>query len=346
MIPFEFYWDRINIWAGIKFLIVMAALYVLSFWIEFPWYLVGTSVVLTWLVVLLGNPKDKILMVFLYLVAGTIVTLINNYLFDTYWPWLISVFIVTFLCTYLLKYGADWYMLGWCTILWFYILPVMAQMGNPQELVMSHLLGSGAVLILVIITVLWTRSRKKLPEEDFEEEPAETAPIANWWIISYSTIVATVIVLGLIIGDKYLTDPTMISNAAFMIIVQTGSVVIWKAGLERMIGAILAIVLGFYLGMLVQSPDLGLVIMVVLYCLLMVLVVVNNGLVVFLFLLTISYGWGLQDYETGNALANERILAEFAGVILAGVAIFILNLIGKFFEPSNNKLSKSSDEVL
>ncbi len=54
----------------------------------------------------------------------------------------------------------------------------------------------------------------------------------------------------------------------------------------------------------------------------------------FFFVLTISYGWGMMDYEVGNALANERILAEFAGVILAGVAILLLNLIGKFFKPA------------
>ena len=134
------------------------------------------------------------------------------------------------------------------------------------------------------------------------------------------------------IGHKYLTDPTMISNAAFMIMVYTGSVLIWKAGLERMIGAIIGIVLGFYLGVLFQSELLGIVIMVVFYFLLLTYVVVNNGLVILFFLLTISYGWGLQEYETGNALANERILAELGGVILAGIAIFSLNVIGKFFK--------------
>jgi uncharacterized membrane protein YccC len=146
--------------------------------------------------------------------------------------------------------------------------------------------------------------------------------------------VAVVMVFGLIMGHKYLTDPTMIANAAFMILIFTGNVLIWKAGLERMIGAIIGIVLGFYLGVLFQSELMGIVIMVLFYFLLMVCVIVNNGLVMLFFLLTISYGWGLQDYETGNALANERILAELAGVILAGVAIFLLNFIGKFFEPA------------
>ena len=141
-------------------------------------------------------------------------------------------------------------------------------------------------------------------------------------------------VFGLIMGHKYLTDPTMISNAAFMIIVFTGSALIWKAGLERVIGAILGIVVGFYLAVLVPNELLGIVIMVVFYFLLLIFIVVNNGLVMFCFILTISYGWGMMDYEVGNALANERILAEFAGVILAGVAILLLNLVGKFFKPS------------
>ena len=90
MEPFKFYWDRVNYWAGIKFLVVLIALYMISFWVEFPWYLVGISIVLTWLVVLLGNPKNKVLMVFLYVAGGIVVTLVSNELFDTYWPWLTS----------------------------------------------------------------------------------------------------------------------------------------------------------------------------------------------------------------------------------------------------------------
>jgi len=332
MIPFKFYWDRLNFKAGLNFLVVMLVLYILSKWIDFPWYLVGTSVLLAWMVVLLGNPKNKILMVALYLVAGLGITLINNLLWDTFWPWLIAIVIVTFIGTYLLKFGMHWYMLGWCSILWFYIMPIMGQMGNPQELVISHLLGSAAVLILVILTVLW-KTRNKSTEE-VAPEPKKSAPVAQWWILSYSIIVSVVMLVGLIAGHKYLTDPTMIANAAFMIIVFTGNALIWKAGLERMIGAILGIVIGFYLGVLFPSATLGIVIMVVFYFLLLVNVVVNNGLVILFFLLTISFGWGLMDYEAGNALANERILAEFAGVILAGTAIFILNLIGRFYKPA------------
>ncbi len=170
MEPFKFYWNRLNLWAGMNFLIVMLILFILSQWIEFPWYLVGTSVLLAWMVILLGNPSNKILMAFLYLVAGLGITLLNNFLFDTYWPWLIAIFIVTFLGTYLLRYGTQWYMLGWCLILWFYIMPIMGQIGSPQDLVISHLLGSTAVLILVTLSVFWTHYKKKSSDEEVVAE--------------------------------------------------------------------------------------------------------------------------------------------------------------------------------
>jgi hypothetical protein len=49
-----------------------------------------------------------------------------------------------------------------------------------------------------------------------------------------------------------------------------------------------------------------------------------------------SYGWGLKDFETGNAIANERLLAEFAGVILAGIGITLLNLLDKIIKSPEN----------
>ena len=333
MIPFEFYWDRLNIWAGIKFLIVVFFLVIIAKWIEFPWFVVGMSVVLAWLVVLLGNPKNKILMVFLYLLVGLGFTLISNYFSDTYWPWLIFMFFVTFISTYLLKYGMHWYMLGWCLILWFLNMPVLLHAANTQELVISHLIGSSAVLLLVFLSGIWKRFVKKVPDEVLEETQ-KAEPMAEWWILTYSTIVGLVVVIGLMLGHKYTSDPTMIPTAAFMIIVFTGTAIIWKAGIERLIGAILAIVIGFYLGAAVQSEVLGMVIMIISAFTLFAMIVVNNGAVIFFFVLILSYGWGLKDFDTGNALANERILAEFAGVFLAAIAITSMNLISKYMKPS------------
>jgi hypothetical protein len=334
MEPFKFYWNKFNTWAGFNFLAVILILFLISKWIEFPWFVVGMSVVLAWMVVLLGKPSNKILMIFLYLVVGLGLTWLSNLFADTYWPWLISMFVVTFLGTFLLRFGVHWYLLGWCLIVWFMVMPVIGQMGNPQELLISHVLGSTTVLILVIFAVVRRRSRKKVPDEIVAESQG-AKPMAMWWIMTYSTVVALVMVVGLIVGHQYLSDPTMIANAAFMIIGFTG-IIIWKAGLERMLAAILAIILGFYLGVVVQSEILGIVLMVICYFLVLAFVEVNNGAVIFFFILFMSYGWGLKDFETGNAIANERLLAEFAGVILAGIGITLLNLLNKIIKSPEN----------
>jgi hypothetical protein len=336
MEPFKFYWDRFNARAGFNYIAGIFILFLISKWIEFPWFVVGLSAVLAWLVVLLGKAGNKILMIFLYLVVGLGLTLLSCLFADTYWPWLISMFIVTFLGTFLVRFGVHWYMLGWSLILWFMLMPVLGEMGNPQELLISHILGSSIVLILVFFEVVWKRFGNKLPDEIVAESQG-AKPMPMWWTITYAVIVALVMVIGLILGHQYLdSDPTMISNSAFMIIGFTG-IIIWKAGLERMLAATLAIVFGFYLGVVMQSEVLGIVLIVITSFFVLALLEVNNGAVIFFFLVIIGYGWGLKDFETGNAIANERLLAEFAGVLLAGIAITSMNLLSKLITRSGKK---------
>jgi hypothetical protein len=339
MVPFKFYWNRFDIAAGIKYLIgTIIILFVLPNWLEFPWIVVGFSSLLAWVVVLLGKPGDKILLISSYLVVGLAITWLSNILTETYWPWLAAMFVVAFIGTYLLKYGMEWYMLGWSLIYWFMLMPMFKTISDPQGLLNSHIIGSVVVLVFVILEVVWNRYFKKVPEEETAEveavEPQETEPMAEWWINTYSTVVGLVMVIGLILGHKYLKDATMISNAAFMIIVFTGSSIIWKAGLERLLAAILAIVIGFYLGVLAPSEALNIAIIISCSFFLLACIVVNNGLVVFFLLVLMGYGWGLKDFATGNALGNERIIAELAGIILAASAITAMNLISKYFKPA------------
>ncbi|MCP4898914.1 MAG: hypothetical protein GY906_18230 [bacterium] len=48
---------------------------------------------------------------------------------------------------------------------------------------------------------------------------------------------------------------------------------------------------------------------------------VNSGAVTVIFLALFAVGWGTQGYEVGNAIANERIFAEFVGVAIAIIAV-------------------------
>ncbi|MDJ0958811.1 MAG: hypothetical protein QNI91_18230 [Arenicellales bacterium] len=48
----------------------------------------------------------------------------------------------------------------------------------------------------------------------------------------------------------------------------------------------------------------------------------------------ISYPWGLMEPEMGHAIANEKIVGELVGVLLAGVAISALSLLQRVLHRS------------
>ena len=125
----------------------------------------------------------------------------------------------------------------------------------------------------------------------------------------------------MILGDAWFTtDPTMIANAAFMVIGFSAGTT-WKAGLERALAVVLAIVVGFYGAIWLDSESLGIILAVVMSFFVLAFIEVNNGLVMFSFIIIMSYGWGLEDFEVGNTMANDRIVAELTGVVLAGLTI-------------------------
>ena len=329
MKPFHFYWNEFDALAGLKYVIGIVVLTILSKWIQFPLFVMGISALLVWLLDILGGSKERLLMIVLYLIVGTFLTWLSLELADNYWAWALFIFSVTFIGTLILRWGMQWFMLGWTLIYWFMLAPVLYTMGNPQEMIWSHILGSSVVLVLVLLELAW-KYFKNEAKGSKPKEPEQKQPYVPWRVtLPYAFIVATVMTVGLMLGYKYLsTDATMISNSAFMII-GFNMTTTWKAGLERMIAALLGVVIGFYLGVALQSEEFGMIFTVTVSFFVLAFLKVNNGAVIFLFVVILAYGWGLQDFETGNRIANERIMAEFIGVILAGVAISILYLLSR-----------------
>ena len=324
MEPFKFYWSSFNLSAGLKYVLSILILYLLSQWINFPWFIVGVSALLAWLIGLLGKPKpaQRALLVLLYMVIGLGLSYISYHFKDQYWPWVTVLFLVALLGVSLIRYGGAWFMLGWSLAYWFLLLPVMHDASDGSELFQSHLLGSGIVLFLVVLESLWNRVSKKQSSNETPTPESYDPPRLAWL---YSLLVALLISGTMILGDHWFTtDPTMMANAAFMV-VGFSSGTTWKAALERIIAVVLAIFIGFYVAYSLDNEVLGMIISVVMSFFVLALVEVNNGLVMFCFLLIMGYNWGLQDFEVGNTMANERIFAEISGVVLAGITISFFN---------------------
>ena len=330
MKPFHFNWKAFSFWPGIKFLVAILILYLLSSFIEFSWFLVGLSAFLAWLVaVVSGYPKNKIIAV-VYLMSGALLTFISCHLADHYWYWAFFMFAVAFAGTTILKFGTHWFMLGWGLVYWTLLTPVLNDTASNTEITLSHMIGSGTILMLIYIEDIWKKRKFQT------EEPTSSGQENIEWrfVLMYATIMAFVVVGALMIGYRFLdTDITLIANAAFMII-GFNMVGTWKAGLERMLAGLLGIVMGFYLGLYLQNELFGLILGIIFLFMAFNCLFVNNGIIVFLFLGAIGYSYGIKGYDVGNQLANERIIAEFLGILLAGTGITLLHFITKAFSGS------------
>ena len=58
-------------------------------------------------------------------------------------------------------------------------------------------------------------------------------------------------------------------------------------------------------------------------------VTADAGAVIFFFVLTFAESWGALGGEAGHAMANERMLAEIAGVVVAAVSVRHVPEIGR-----------------
>ena len=120
---------------------------------------------------------------------------------------------------------------------------------------MCHLLGSGVVLCLIALPLLW---EKKQPDADEGcGQTGEVGPPPNLgFVLQHSTTVGLVMALGLVLGDMWLkSDPTMITNASLMVMFPCRQQTVSMAA-DRIIGAVLGILVGFCLGLYIQSQVL------------------------------------------------------------------------------------------
>ncbi|MBW1902358.1 MAG: hypothetical protein JRJ20_12095, partial [Deltaproteobacteria bacterium] len=58
---------------------------------------------------------------------------------------------------------------------------------------------------------------------------------------------------------------------------------------------------------------------------------VNAGAMILFFILPYSVVWGVLDGEAGHAIANERIVAELIGVVFAGIAVSMREVLARKF---------------
>jgi hypothetical protein len=312
----------------VRYAIGVTLVIALSLVMDFSWFAAGLSAMLTWLVNVPGPRRERLSGIVTYIVIGVILVGLVYALVGTYWPWLISMVVVAFLGTFAMIRGPRGFMLGWCLICWFFVIPLLGIAEIPLEILMAHLLGSGVMLLLIALPFGQGES------EDSESagetaQPAEKPNIA--FVTSYSLTVAIVMVIGLALGDLWLkSDPTLILQASLMIILPSvrGT---WTVAVDRMLGVVAGVVVGFYLGQLAGGPVFEALVWISASFMVVTLMNVNAGAMIFFFLLPYSVVWGVLEGDAGHAIANERIVAELIGVVIAGIAVSMRDVMARKF---------------
>jgi hypothetical protein len=323
----QFNWAAMDVKAGTKYVIGVAVVIAFSLVIEFSWFAVGCSAVLAWLTNIPGPRRQRLTGVALFIGIGAILVGLVYFLSGTYWPWLVSMVVIAFIGTFAMIEGLRGFMVGWCLICWFYVLPLLGTGEMPLEILSAHLLGGLVVFILVAIPL-----GEKIAPKDHDKAPESSDKPSVPFVASYAATVAIVMTIGVALGDLWLkSDPTLILQASLMIILPSVAAT-WIVAVDRMIGLIAGVVIGFYLGQFAGGGlTLEIIVWLVASFLLVTLMYVNAAPKVFFFVLTFSLVWGTLEGEAGHAMANERIIAELVGVVLAGVAVSMRSTLARMF---------------
>jgi hypothetical protein len=312
----HFNWAALDISGGVKYAIGVTVVIALSLFIEFSWTAVGMSALLTWLVNVPGPRRERFKNIVLFIIIGAALIGLAWALAGTYWPWLISMVVVAFLGTFMMIRGPRGFMLGWCLICLFYVAPLLGTADMPLEVLSAHLLGSIAILI-VLAQPFGNDPAAQRGSEEAEAAEKPSVP----FVASYSAAVAIVMTIGMAMGHVWLkSDPTLILQASRMIILPS-AIGTWTVAVDRMIGLVLGVVAGFYLGQLAGGQIMEIVVWISASFLLVTLMNVNAAPMIFFFVLPYSLVWGMLDADAGHAIANERLWAELIGVVLAGIAV-------------------------
>jgi uncharacterized membrane protein YccC len=89
------------------------------------------------------------------------------------------------------------------------------------------------------------------------------------------------------------------------------------------------IVGGFYFGWFFPSPWVGLLLTAVCSFLALAVTRVSFGLLIGIIFFLFSYPWGVMHADAGHLIANEKLIGELVGVVVAVAAIAVLARLQK-----------------
>jgi len=323
---FKYDWSKIDLKTGLIFMIgVLIVFYVMGNTVVAV--AVGTSALLAWCTLLLVPPQSRrrdFAGLAVYLLAGAALTWLSYVASPNTAGFLIAMFVVVFVAYMMLLVGPHEFMIGWCLAYWFMLVPLLTAGNEFKAVLYAHVSGTVVVIVVNVLKPLWAGRSEVATAETQPSETTAAAEPSVGYMVSYATIVASSIAAGVAIGTRFFAvDPTVIANGTLNIISPSFKLV-WRSAVERVVLVSLGIIVGFYLGWFFPNPLFGMLLTAVMAFAAMSTVMVSFGVLMGFLMVMTAYPWGVMHSEAGHLIANEKLLGDFFGVVIALVAIALL----------------------
>ena len=329
---FKYEWHLFNARIGLIFMVGVLLVFNLMEQFDFAMYAGAFSALLAWMTVILVPGRQWFQHLFgllAYLVIGIALTILADVAAPYIWARLASMAIVTFIGYLFLLRGMHPFMVAWCLVYWYLLVPLFLAEKNLNAVLLGHCVGAGLVIALNLVKPIWLRATNQLeliPEDNSDENQA--LPSVGF-VVRYAAIVSISIVTGLAAGLRWLAfDPTLIANATINMISPSLEQT-WHAAIERIIVGTLGVVGGFYCGWFFPEPWMGNLVTAICAFLALGVLYINMALVVGILFFLISYSWGSMQSDLAHQIANEKIVVELTGIVIAVIAIAILTYLNK-----------------
>lgn len=325
---FRFDWSRFDSKIGLIFMAGVLIVFNVMGGSDFAWYAGGISALLAWLTILLVPPQSaraELTGLAVYLSVGAALTWLAREVASDPFSLLVAIFIVTFLAYMVLLKGPHAYMVAWCLLYWFMLAPLFMSDRSLASVVYGHVVGVGLVIALNVIKPLWAGRREPAGAavEPDAQSGSDGSP-SRGYVVGYAALAATAMATGIGMGLKWLTaDPTAIANATLNVLSPSFKQV-WHTAVERVVLGSAGILIGFYLGWFFPGELIGQVIISLAAFATLATARVSFGIVIGFFFLMLAYPWGAMRTETGHLIANEKLIGEFVGIVIAITVIGML----------------------
>jgi len=323
---FKYDWSKTDVKTGLVFMVgVLVTFNVLGGTVAAQ--AVGTSALLAWCTLLLVPPQSRrrdFTGLAIYLVLGVPLVWLSHVATPSTPGFLIAMFGVTFLAYMMLLIGGHEFMIGWCLAYWFMLVPLFVAGASFETVMLSHVVGTSIVIVVNVLKPLWTRKPKLAPVEAPPSEPAAAPEYSLSYMLSYATVVATSIAGGVGIGARWgAVDPTVIANGTINIISPSLRQV-WRAAVERILLVSAGVIVGFYLGWFFPNEQFGLLVIAATAFAAMATVAVSFGVLMFFLMIMTAYPWGVMHDEMAHVIANQKLLGDAFGAVIAVLVIAVL----------------------